>query len=357
MGPTRDLPRTQYQSPDDEGITLHLTGTREEVLRDLHEGAIAGHLGSDKTFGRLKERFYWPGYNHDVSEWVRKCGQCAMKKTPAPKNRAPLQSVKTGYPMQLVAVDILGPFPESEAHLDSCRLFYTLDGGPNQEAGTVAKNITEEFFFRFSPPEQLHSDQGRLFESVLMAEVCKLLGIHKSRTMPYHPQSDGLVERYNHTLLGMLGTAASANPFSWEDHLHPLCMAYNTSINPTTGFSPSFLMFGRQARMPIDVVYGSPILQKLPPQTMQLTSGRVWNPLTIRCENAWATDWIDRRTCTINESMANHSQKVTWCGFIHQFPGVRLESFTGHGLVLIELCDVFLMQTTAFKMFMFAVAA
>ena len=91
-----------------------------------------------------------------------------------------------------------------------------------------------------------------------MAEVCQLLGIDKSRTTPYHPQSDGLVERYNRTLLSMLGTAASDNPFHWEDHLRPLCMAYNTSINPTTGYSPFFLMFGRQARMPIDVIYGSP---------------------------------------------------------------------------------------------------
>jgi transposase InsO family protein len=129
---------------------------------------------------------------------------------------------------------------------------------PNQEARTVARKITDEFFFRFSPPDQLHSNQGRQFESELMAEVCRLLGIHKTRTTPYHPQSDGLVERYNRTLLSMLATAASDNCFEWEDHLRPLCMAYNTSINPTTGFSPFYLMFGRQAHMPIDVMYGSP---------------------------------------------------------------------------------------------------
>lgn len=99
-----------------------------------------------------------------------------------------------------------------------------------------------------------------------MAEVCKLLGINKSRTTPYHPQSDGLVERYNRTLLGMLAIAASDNPFSWEDHLRPLCMAYNTSINATTGFSPFYLMFGRQARMPIDVVYGSPNTEASSPE-------------------------------------------------------------------------------------------
>lgn len=84
---------------------------------------------------------------------------------------------------------------------------------PNQEATTVAKKLTDEFFFRFSPPEQLHSDQGRQFESQLIAEICKLLGIKKTHTTAYHPQSDGLVERFNRTLLGMLSTATRDNPF------------------------------------------------------------------------------------------------------------------------------------------------
>ena len=196
---------------------------------------------------------------------MKTCSNCAARKSPAPKNRAPLQSVKVGCPMQLVAVDILGPFPESEEKNQYILVvgdYFTrwMEAYPirNQEAVTVAKKLTDEFFFRFSPPEQLHSDQGRQFESELVAEVCKLLGIHKSRTTPYHPQSDGMIERFNRTLLSMLATAASENPFDWEDHLRPLCMAYNTSIHPTTGYTPFLLMFGRQARMPVEVMYGTP---------------------------------------------------------------------------------------------------
>ena len=88
---------------------------RNEVLYDLHEGALGGHLGVDKTLGRLKERFYWPGHHDDVRDWCQKCGSCASRKNPAPKVRAPLQSIETGYPLQLVAMDIVGPFPESPA--------------------------------------------------------------------------------------------------------------------------------------------------------------------------------------------------------------------------------------------------
>jgi transposase InsO family protein len=237
---------------------------REEVLADLHEGTMGGHLGSDKTLGRLKERFYWPGHYNDVKEWCRNCATCAVRKSPPAKPRAPLEPIVTGYPMQLVAMDIVGPFPESTRGnsyilvvADYFTRYTEAYAIPNQEASTVANKLVDEFFFRFSPPEQLHSDQGRNFESTIIAEVCKLLGVKKSRTTPYHPQSDGLVERFNRTLLDMLATAVRDRPFEWEMHLRRLCLAYNTSIHPTTGFSPFYLMYGRQARLPVDIMLGT----------------------------------------------------------------------------------------------------
>ena len=122
-----------------------------------------------------------------------------------------MKSVKVGEPLQLVTVDILGPFPESENGNS-----YILVAGDyftrwmeayaikNQEAGTVATTLTEEFFYRFSSPLQLHSDQGKQFESELVAETCRLLGIAKKHTTPYHPQGDGLIERFNRTLLNIV---------------------------------------------------------------------------------------------------------------------------------------------------------
>ena len=138
---------------------------REEVLSDLHKGSLGGHLGTDKTLGRLKERFYWPGHYNDVTEWCRNCATCATRKSPPVKPRAPLQPIVTSYPLQLVAMDIVGPFPESPAGnsyilvvADYFTRFTEAYPIPNQEAATVANKVVEEFFFRFSPPERLHSD-------------------------------------------------------------------------------------------------------------------------------------------------------------------------------------------------------
>ena len=156
----------------------------------------------------------------DVAQWIRTCPICATRKSPPQRNRAPLKTIVSGFPMQVVVVDILGPFPESTAGNT-----YVLVAGdyftkwteayaiPNQEAITVARKLVNQMFCHFSPPEQLHSDQGKQFESALMQEVCNLLGIKKSKTSSYHPQFDGLEECSNHTLLDMLATTSCSHPF------------------------------------------------------------------------------------------------------------------------------------------------
>eukprot|EP00731_Ephydatia_muelleri_P038941 Em1000g3a len=205
---------------------------RKIVLAELHEGVTGGHLGQEKTLMKLKERFYWPGHWNDVQNWCNTCAACISRKTPAPKQRASLQSILVGQPMQLVAVDILGPLPESgngNSYILVVGDYFTrwMEAYPiqNQEAVTVAQKLVDEIFCRFSVPEQLHSDQGRQFESAVIKEICNLLHIEKTRTTAYHPQK--------------------------------VCFAYNTSVQATTGYSPFFLMFGRQARLPIDLMYGT----------------------------------------------------------------------------------------------------
>lgn len=186
----------QFEDPEGVSRFLQLVVPqvlREEVLKELHAGIVGGHLAEDKTMTRLKERFYWPGQHSDVKNFCRACPNCATRKTPTPKRRAPLGTIKAGYPMQIVAVDILGPLPETEN-----KNSYILVVGDyftrwmeayaihNQEATTVAQKLVDELFCRFSTPEQLHTDQGSQFESKLIAEICRLL---KHPQEPHHTVS------------------------------------------------------------------------------------------------------------------------------------------------------------------------
>ena len=246
---------------------------RDDVLGKLHDDVWGGHLGEAKLMHRVQERYYWPGYSESVKVWCRTCVKCARRKSPIPQRKASMQTIQAGYPMQVVAVDIMGPLPETDdgnkyvlVAVDYFTRWTEAYGIRNQEAATVAKKLVDEVFCRFSPPEQLHSDQGRQFESDLIQELCKLLQVRKTRTTPYHPQCNGVVERFNRTLLDMLSTTVGDHPSDWDQSIRKLCMAYNSSVHSTTGFTPFFLMFGRQVRLPVDLMYGtsSPDSQSIP---------------------------------------------------------------------------------------------
>ena len=237
---------------------------RESVLQDLHSGSMGAHVGESKMIHLVRERYYWPGWKESVKEWCRKCRTCSTRKMAPPSKRAPLQTLQAGYPLQIVAVDILGPLPVTAQGnkyvLVACDCFtrwvevYAIQ---NQEALTVAKMLVDEMFCRFSPPEQLHSDQGRQFEADLLKEVCTLLQIHKTRTTAYHPHCNGLVERFNRTLLDMLSTTVKDHKMDWDQCIRRVCLAYNSSVHASTGYSPFYLMYGRQVNLPVDLMYGS----------------------------------------------------------------------------------------------------
>ena len=142
-----------------------------------------------------------------------------------------------------MSVDILGPFPEDSkgnkyilVAVDQFTKWGEASPIPNQEAITVAQVLCNECFFVFSP-EGLHSDQGRQFESKLLQEICRIFQIKKPHTSPYHPQGNGVAERFNCTLLNMLAVADKKNIFNWASLIRPL---YNSSQHAVTGVQPLF---------------------------------------------------------------------------------------------------------------------
>jgi len=126
----------------------------------------------------------------------------------------------------------------------------------NQTAKTTAEALLNGFIAFYGLPQRLHSDQGANFESNLIKELCILTGITKTRTTPYHAMGNGIVERFNRTLLDMLGTLEPNAKLDWKSVVSPLVHAYNCTRHDTTGYSPYELMFGRKPRIAIDAVLG-----------------------------------------------------------------------------------------------------
>ena len=162
-------------------------------------------------------------------------------------------------------MDILGPLPETERGNryilvigDYFTRWKEVFAMKDMEAVTVAKFLVYDVICHFGVPDSLHTDQGKNFESAPIKEICQLLGIQKTSTTPYHPQSDGLVERFHRTHLNMLSMAVVDNEHCWDLHLPTILLAYRTSVHETTGVTPFELMFGREARIPEDAMYSIP---------------------------------------------------------------------------------------------------
>ena len=233
----------------------------EKVLFEVHDGVAGAHLGRMKTLMNMKARFWRPGMTKEVHRHCDRCLTCAKCK-PRPKPRAPLQSFTSGNPMQCIHIGI-GPLPRSRR---GNRYILTLQCSftkwaevfaiSNQLATICAKVLSRNWICRFGVPDSIHSDQGRNFESKTFSKICQLLGINKTLTSTFHPEDNGRVENLHKTLRSMLKARVEDNPATRDEHLDFCLMAYRSSVHSSTGHNPFELMFGREMRIPLDVMVG-----------------------------------------------------------------------------------------------------
>jgi len=247
---------------DDDVRRLQLvlpSAFREKAMRCAHNDM--GHLGRERSTDVLRQRVYWPNMIADMQQWIRSCERCIRRKAPT-NAKAHLVSIHTTQPLELVCMDYLsleiskGGYQNILVITDHFTKFAIAIPTKNQTAKTTAESLFNGFIVPYGLPLKLHSDQGATFESQIISELCKLTGITKSRTTPYHPMGNGIVERFNRTLLNMLGTLEPSQKTDWKSAVGPLVHAYNCTRHDSTGFTPYELMFGRRPRLAIDAVLG-----------------------------------------------------------------------------------------------------
>ena len=232
---------------------------RERLFLSYHASLFGGHLGRTRTLARLADRFYWTGMADDVKDWLSQCVACIKRKSPVGRHH-PLGNIPTGHRWDRIAMDILDvcdPTPEGFRYILVIADYFSkwTEAFPmkNKCADTVADILVENIILRFGMPLVIHSDQGREFENGLMKSLCALLGCTKTRTAPYHPESDGMIERFNRTCLMMLSMFVNDRRDNWHELLPFIMHAYRTSVHESTGYSPFRLMMGEECSLPQDV--------------------------------------------------------------------------------------------------------
>ncbi len=272
----------------------------DQVLKNVHDQM--GHQGIERTLALLRQRCFWGGMYEDVEQWVKQCQCCALAKMPQPKIKAPWASFLASRPLEVVAVDFTTLEPATDGRenvlvvTDVFTKFSQVFPTRDQKAETTTKILLRERFLKYGVPQRLHSDQGRNFKSAVIAELCKLYGVKKTRTTPHHPQGNPQCERFNRTLHDLLKSLPPEKKRRWPDHLSELVYAYNVTPHSSTGYSPYYLLFGVQPHLPVDALLGQEPVTEDKPDWLKVHQERLrdahvrgicWTESCGKSEAAW----------------------------------------------------------------------
>ncbi|GFX36699.1 retrovirus-related Pol polyprotein from transposon 17.6 [Trichonephila clavipes] len=287
---TLDLKRGYWQvelHPDDKEKTTFTTGQGLWQFKVMSFGLC----NAPATFDRLMETVIGFSYEaclvylnyiiimgHSFEEHLKnirrvlqKLKKANLKLSPSKCHLFQREVTYLGHIISAKVFDFLGPFPRSsDVNILVVMDYFTKwpEAYPisDQEASTVAEVLAQHWISRFGVPLQLHSDQGRNFDSAVCKRLCEILAIDKTRTTALHPQSDGMVERFNRTILNSLSLLVSSNQQDWDKKLLFFLLAYRSATHETTGYSPSQMFFGRDLRLPVDLLLSRPPDAPLAPE-------------------------------------------------------------------------------------------
>ena len=244
---------------------------REQLLVQSHRGVYSGHFSGNRLYNTLVRHWWWPGMYADAMALCKKCPECAVVTGAGRQHRPPLQPIPVQRPFQIIGLDIMD-LPCTEQGNKHVAVFQDMFTKwpmvfplPDQKAERLAKLLCEEIVPLFGVPEALLTDRGANLLSHLMLDVCTLLGIEKLNTTAYHPECDGMVERFNRTLKSMLRKRVAQFGAQWDKNLSGILWAYRNTPHEATGEKPSFLLFGWDCKSPTEAAF-------MPPEDVTPTS-------------------------------------------------------------------------------------
>ena len=240
---------------------------RKEFFQRVHD---LSHPGVRTTQKQMSERYVWPNMSRDIRDWTTQCLACQRTKVTR-HNRAPIQPIPTtGGKFAQVHLDLVGPLPINKGQryimtaVDRYTRWPEAIPIPDCTANTVADAFIAHWVSRYGVPESITTDRGAQFESHLWRQLTQLLGATKISTTAYHPQANGLVERFHRRLKSSL--KAQPEPHHWVDRLPFTLLGIRTALKPDIGYSSAETLYGTNLRLPGDL-----LVKNTQPSTSDLT--------------------------------------------------------------------------------------
>ena len=253
--------------PERNTMQLYVPVTMVDlVLNNCHDNVLAAHFGIQRTYHKVRQRYFWKRMYRDIDNLVRSCMSCSQRKSHRHKVLAPLMTMKVPDAFERVSVDILGPLSITTSgnryvlcFTDHCTRWPILVPLKSTDASTIARAFFDHVICQHGCPKYLLSDRGTNFLSKVMLEVCRIMRTTKLNTSSYHPQCNAVQERFNSVILDTLSHYANEYQTNWDEYLPAIQFAYrSTPADNSVGFSPFFLLYGREAVLPLDVTLMAP---------------------------------------------------------------------------------------------------
>ena len=229
----------------------------EKILEENHDSKLAGHSGFARTYKRIKENYKWESMKKDIKNYIKRCASCQENKVNFKPLKAPLEITSTSSrAFEKLAIDVVGPLPLTE---NGNKFIFTMQDDltkfsyavpiPNHEAKTIASKLTK-FITMFGIPKKILSDQGTDFMSKLVKNLMKLFKTIHLKSSPYHPQTNGGLERFHLTLKDYLKHYINKKQNNWDELIPFAMFSYNSHVHSSTGYSPYELLFGVKPFIP-----------------------------------------------------------------------------------------------------------
>lgn len=245
------------------------TSLVNNILTAYHDSLTSGaHSGIAKTYQKIAVRYHWPSMTRDIRSYVQSCNACQLRKSDTRGQAGKLQPIKLPgtTPFLKCQIDYVGPLPKSNGKqyilvaMDMTTRYAVTKATANADSKTTAKFILETIIPRFGCVQEIQSDRGTHFTAEVLKQLFDGLGISHQKSSAYHPQSQGLTERYNGTLLNMLHFYANESHSDWSKYVEMVTFVYNASVQESVKFSPFYLLHGYHPLFPADLA----ILPRVP---------------------------------------------------------------------------------------------